>query len=392
MGRFLHMPIYLDYAASTPLDAGVREAMNAAADLVGNPSATHSFGRAARLAVDGARRDVAAFLSAHEDEITFTSGATEANNLAMLGFWRSLTLSERQGARLLVSPLEHASVLEAVRLMEGEGAVVDWLTVDASAVVSADLTGLLRPETVLVACLWVSNAFGTIQPIADLANAVAAERQRRAAGGRPLHFHVDAVQAARFLALQPAVAGVDTLSLSGHKLYGPKGIGCLWRRRGLKTRPLLVGGGQESGMRAGTENVSGAVAFGAAAHLAGARRQEELANAQRLEDLLWSQVAAAGLSCEAVGDRRQAVPGIIALRLGRRQADQLAMTLDAAGVAVATGSACDSGKREPSRGAVAVLGAQAARLGFIRLSFGLGTNDSHMISMVATGLKVTGNH
>jgi cysteine desulfurase len=384
------MPTYLDYAASTPLAAEVLTAMTDAAALVGNPSATHSFGRAARLAVDVARREVAAFLAAHEDEVVFTSGATEANNAALLGFWHSLSADERAGARLLVSPLEHASVLEAIRLMEAEGAVVDWLAVDGSAVVSADAAASrLTPTTVLVACQWVNNAFGTIQPVAELGKAVAAERQRRGAGGRPLFFHVDAVQAARFIELHPAAVGADTLSLSAHKLYGPKGVGCLWQRRGAVIAPRLVGGGQESGRRAGTESIMGVVAFGVAVRLATERRDEEQQQAARLEKAFWDRAGAAPLAMTAVGDRARAVPGILALRCGRRGADQLAMLLDTEGFAVSTGSACDVGKREASRGAKAVLGEQAARQGFIRLSFGRGTTAQD-ITAFATALAGLG--
>jgi cysteine desulfurase len=372
------MSAYFDYAASTPLDADAAEAATSAAAIAGNPSATHAFGRAARLALDSARCNVAGLLAAHEDEITFTSGATEANNLALLGFWASLTPAQRAGARLTVNPLEHASVLAAVKLMEVEGATVDWLTVGEEAVANVQGGEVIKPDTVLVICQWVNNVFGTVQPVAELGAAVLAERQRRGASGRPLHYHVDAVQAARFIELRPAAAGADSLALSAHKLYGPKGVGSLWLRRGAKVSPRAIGGGQESGRRAGTENVAGAVAFGVAARLTNGRRDEEVAKDRELATVLLSGLEKGGSSLSVIGDRRHAVPGIVALKLRRGSADRLAMLLDAEGLAVSTGSACDAGKREPSAAAKAVLGEKSVRTGFLRVSFGIGTTMEEM--------------
>jgi len=377
--------IYLDYAASTPLDPAVAEAMAAVQLLPGNPSAIHAHGRMARLALDGARREVAVFLAAREDEVIFTSGATEANNAALLGWWKSLSAESRKDARLLVSPLEHSSVLAAVKVLEADGAAVDWLAVGRDGVVATDnLAELVKPETVLVACQWVNNLFGTIQPVEAIGTAVRAERTRRVPIGRPILFHVDAVQAARFLELRPDEIGADTLALSAHKIYGPKGVGCLWVRRNLKLTPLIVGGSQEGGRRSGTENVVGIVGFGTAARLEAERREEELDTCRGLESILLSaqcpttndqrQTTNSQLPTpngfDPIGDRTRSVPGIMGVSVGRTAGDLLALRLDAEGFSVATGSACDSGKREPSRAARSVLGEQGAVRGFVRISFG----------------------
>lgn len=376
-------PVYLDYAASTPLDEEVAAVMAEAAKLVGNPSATHFFGRELRRVIDGARREVAEWLDVAEDGVVFTSGATEANNLALLGRWRALAEEARHGARVLVNPLEHPSVLAAVAEMEKDGASIDWLPVDAASAAAVAAPELIRPETVLVACQWVNNVFGTIQPVKEMAAAVAAERERRGPTGRPLAFHVDAVQAARFLEMRPAAWGIDSLAVSGHKLYGPKGVGALWCRQSRELAPLIVGGGQEGGRRSGTENVAGIAGLGRAARLAGERRFKEWEHAAGLRTALIAGVRDLTKDFSVVGERVPAVPGILALRSASVRGDLLALRLDEAGVAVSTGSACEAGKREPARALKTVLGPAAARHGLIRVSFGRRSSNEEIRELVA---------
>lgn len=376
---------YLDYAASTPLDPQTAALINDSALGLGNASATHSFGRAARELVDAARAQVADFLGGRASEVTFTSGATEANNLAVLGWWRALRprLAGRT-ARIVASRLEHSSVLASLSVLEEEGAVVDWAPVGRDAVLDAAAAeGLVGPDTVLVTCPLVSNVFGTVQPVGELAAAVRAERGRRGAGGLPILFHADAVQAARFFPFVPEDLGVDAMSLSAHKLYGPKGIGALWVRRGVELTPLLVGGGQESGRRSGTENVAGIVGFGESCRLLAARLGEERRHAAFLRARLLEGLVERGLPWTPVGDGKRAVEGIVALVSPRHCGDEAALKLDFAGFAVSSGSACDSGKRTPPAAAAEVLGEQAARRGVLRVSWGRGTTEPEIDGLLA---------
>ncbi len=382
------MPVYLDYAASAPLDPAVREVMSARQAQPGNASATHAFGRDCRQAVDGARREVAAFLGCETEEVLFTSGATEANVAAVRSALDiGARAARRSGvrARIIVSTLEHASVsVAAESAAERLGIELVRLPTDSSAHVdAAALVRELTPETVFVAVMWVNNVLGSIQPVAEIGRAVAAERARRGPGGLPLLFHCDAVQAATTIAIDLKETAADTLSVSAHKLGGPQGVGALYLRRGTAWEPLLTGGGQEHGRRSGTENVVGIVGFGEAVRLADVRRKATAQHLEGLRQRLIGGLAGFGGRLALAGPSDGRVPGIVYLVSRRFTGDVLALKLDTLGFAVSSGSACDAGKRKTSPVLTAVLGEKAGRHAGVRVSFGPATSPEDVGALLA---------
>ena len=331
-------PVYLDNAATTPLDPRVLEAMlpHLGADR-GNPSSIHARGAAAREAVERARGSVAALVGAAPSEILFTSGGTEADCLAVLGIARAAGPQRRH---LVVSEVEHAAVREAARQLESEGFEVTWLGVDGHGLVDADeFAGALRPDTALAAVMWANNEVGTVQPVRGLA----AECARR---GVP--FHADAVQAAGREPIDVGEAGVSTLALSGHKIYGPQGVGALYVRAGTPIGPILFGGGQEAGLRSGTENVAGIVGLGAAADLARTELDGRIEHETALRDrLIEGLLAMPDIELNGHPERRLSNNAHVSVHgVG---AESLVLVLDALGYAVGSGSACSSGGDRPSR-------------------------------------------
>ena len=331
-------PVYLDNAATTPLDPRVLEAMlpHLGADR-GNPSSIHARGAAAREAVERARGSVAALVGAAPSEILFTSGGTEADCLAVLGIARAAGPERRH---LVVSEVEHAAVREAARQLESEGFEVTWLGVDGHGLVDADeFAGALRPDTALAAVMWANNEVGTVQPVRGLA----AECARR---GVP--FHADAVQAAGREPIDVGEAGVSTLAVSGHKIYGPQGVGALYVRAGTPIGPILFGGGQEAGLRSGTENVAGIVGLGAAADLARVELDGRIEHETALRDrLIEGLLAMPDIELNGHPERRLSNNAHVSVHgVG---AESLVLVLDALGYAVGSGSACSSGGDRPSR-------------------------------------------
>ena len=325
--------IYLDNNATTPMVPAVWEAMRPyLSDTYGNPASAHRAGRRARQALEDARDRVAALLGARPDEVVFTSGGTEANNLALFG------LAGDPPGHIIASPVEHPSVAEPLRRLAEIGFQVDHLPVDGTGIVRAEaLAELLRPETRLVTVMLVNNETGAVQPIADLLR------------HRPeVPFHCDAVQAAGRVPVHLGELGVTTLSLSAHKFHGPRGVGALLVRRGTRLRPLLLGGHQQRGRRPGTEPVALAVGLATALELAeregDARRERVLALRRRLLDALRSEASPVVLN----GPHEGGVPHTLNLSFPGCRADVLLMSLDLAGVACSTGSACSSGSLLPS--------------------------------------------
>jgi cysteine desulfurase len=325
--------IYLDNNATTPTLPAVYEAMRPClTEVYGNPASAHRAGRRARQALEDAREHVAALLGARPDEVVFTSGATEANNLAVFG------LAGDPSGHVVASPVEHPSVAEPLRRLQEIGFRVDFLPVDRAGVVRPEaLAGLLRPETRLVTVMLANNETGAVQPITDLV-----------ARQPAVPFHCDAVQAVGRVPVHFGELGVTTLSLSAHKFHGPRGVGALLVRHDTKLRPLILGGHQQRGRRPGTEPVALAVGLAAALELAeregGSRRERVLALRRRLLDALRREAAPVVLN----GPEEGGMPHTLNLSFPGCQADALLMVLDLAGVACSTGSACSSGSLLPS--------------------------------------------
>jgi cysteine desulfurase len=349
--------VYLDHAATSPLCREAREAMAPYLDdRFGNASEPHSYGRAARQGVEQARHTLCTLLGCEPAQLVFTSGGSEADNQAVFG------LAGRPLGRLVVSEIEHPAVRAPAQELERQGFEVAWIGVDRDGVLDVDAFGdALREGDRLAAVMWANNVTGAVQPVAELA-AVCAER------GVPLH--VDAVQAAASLPVDFAASGVETMALSAHKMHGPKGVGALIARDPSRLRPLIWGGGQERGLRSGTENVAGIVGFAAALAAMRTRTDRRGELRDRLERSLPE------LRAVSAGVAR--LPGHSLLLVEGIRADLLVLALDRAGYAVSAGSACASGESEPSRALIAQgLTPDDAR-SVIRVSIGIDTTDEEI--------------
>ena len=331
--------IYFDHNATTPVHAAVADAMSASirADF-GNPSSVHHFGQQAKAVIDHARSAVAALIGAESSEVVFTSGGTEGDNFAIRG---SAEVLSRGGRRHLVaSAIEHEAVLHTLKALARVGADTTLLPVDDSGVASpGDLRAALRDDTALVSVMHANNEIGTIQPIAELA---------RIAHERGAVFHTDAVQSAGKIPIDVKALGVDLLSISAHKFYGPKGVGAIWVKRGLRILPTSTGGKQERNRRAGTENVAGIVGMGVAAEIARTRMAVESDRIEALRDRLEDGILRAVPRTTVNGARTPRVSNTTNISFERVEAESLLIALDLEGIAVSTGSACSSGTLEPS--------------------------------------------
>ena len=361
--------VYLDNAATTPLAESVREAIAPfLGEEFGNPSSRHSLGVRAAEALSRARTQIATALGAQSTEVAFTSGGTEANNLAVLGAAR---LRAKEGARVLLGATEHPSVRAACDALAAEGFEVKTIPLDEAGNLDLQVAeSLLTPDTVVVAQMLVNNEVGTIYPVARLSQMV-----RQLAPGA--HLHTDAVQGLGKLALDLDELGVDSCSVSAHKVHGLKGTGAIVTRPGTRLQPLVFGGGQQGGLRPGTENVLGAVAFGAAANLADKRCEQTFAHAALLREQL-----AAGLSTldgvDLLEPGSSRLPSICSLLLPGAPAEVWQHHLEAQGVYVSVGSACQSNDSSVSPALLAMgLDAERARR-VLRLSFSTLTTEAEV--------------
>ena len=361
--------VYLDHAATTALDPRVLEAMLPfLRDVYGNPSELHHWGRQARVAVDEARAQVAAALGADDREIVFTAGGSEADNLAVIGFAQTL-----EPGHLIVSAVEHPAVMEAARfLQKRRGWEVTAVPVDGAGRVDVEaFAAAFRPATRLASVMLANNVVGTIQPIAELA-AIAHQRG--------VVFHTDAVQAIGSLPIDAKELGVDLLSLSAHKFYGPKGVGALYVRRGTRLSAIVHGGGQERNLRSGTENVPGVVGLGTAIRLAVEAIPHERPRLERLRDRLVSGVLDTVDDVLYLGHPTQRLPGNACFSVRYIEGESMVLRLDARGIAVSSGSACASSSREaePSHVILAMGYEAAAAHGSLRLTLGRENDDAHV--------------
>ena len=329
---------YFDHNATTPVDPEILEMMvSCLGQVYGNASSIHHFGQSAKQRLEAARRQVAALIHATPQEIVFTSGGTEADNLAILGAARASSVERKH---VITSAIEHPAVLSTCKQLAVEGVEVTGLRVAASGVVNPDdVCRALRPETVLISIMHANNELGTLQPIAEIAQIA------REAG---VLLHVDGVQALGKIPVDMQALGVDLYTMSGHKLYAPKGAGALYVRRGTRLAPITFGGHHERDRRPGTENVPGIAAFGAAAELAGRRLNEDSERLSRLRDRLENVVIERIPGSGINGSRWNRVPNTSNLYFDGIDGEAMVIALDLRGFAVSTGAACSSGALTPS--------------------------------------------
>jgi cysteine desulfurase len=357
--------VYLDHAATTPVLPEVIDVVAARMRVLGNPSSLHGSGRAARKAVEEARETVAAALSAAPGDVVFTSGGTEADNLAVKGLYWARRAADPRRNRVLVSAVEHHAVTDTAEwLAKSEGAQIEWLPVDADGrlVIDELHSALARdPESVaLVSVMWANNEVGTVQPIRDIA-----ERCRQ----EGVIFHSDAVQAFGKVRIRVDEVPLDLLSLGAHKFGGPKGAGVLFVRDGVTLAPLAWGGGQEQGLRPGTENVAFAVAFATAAEYASREQADEANRLAAMRDAIQSALCAGVPGITVNGGGAERLPHILNASIPDVDQEALFVALDMEGLAVSVASACQSGAAEPSH-VLSAMGRVIERGATLRISVG----------------------
>ena len=364
------MPVYLDHNATTPLDARALEAMLPyLTEQHGNPSSVHRYGRAARAAVDRAREQVAELVNAHPSQVIFTGCGTEASNLAIKGF-----AALNKTGLLAIGATEHPSVAEPANSLKKNGWHVSVLPVDRQGcLIETEMEALLKLRPEMISVMWANNETGVVQDIPALAAKV------RANGGV---MHTDAVQAAGKIEVDFSASGVQLMSLSAHKLNGPKGVGALIADKSVEMAPLLQGGGQEKGRRSGTENVAGIVGFGAAASLAKAQLADYGARMRSLRDRLESELRALG-DIEIFGAQASRLPNTVCFGMRGVDGETLLLNLDREGIAISSGSACASSHREPSPVLQAMGIDPEVAQGAIRVSFGAGSTEQDVNAFIA---------
>ncbi|MBU4141803.1 cysteine desulfurase [Patescibacteria group bacterium] len=349
--------IYLDNAATTPVDSAVlKEMMPYFMKKFGNPFSAHSFGQEAKVAIDNAREQVANFLGASSEEVFFTSGATESNNWTVFGVLKSVKTSaaaEKPGSifvpHIITSAFEHHCVLNSSLASEKAGAKLSLIKPKVDGVIDAqDIAKEITDQTILISIMYVNNEVGTIQPIKEIGEIIKNAKADRLAKGNkmPLYFHTDAVQAANYLKCDVDYLGVDLLTLSAHKIYGPKGAGCLYVRRGTRIAPSQYGGEQESNLRAGTHNVPGIVGMGKAVSLI-EKHKKGLPKMKKLRDKLFAEIMKIS-GTQINGSREFRAPNNANFSFRGIEGESLIISLDMAGIAASTGSACSSASLAPS--------------------------------------------
>ena len=364
--------IYLDHAAGTPLDARVLEAMQPYfSELFFNPSSPYAPAIQVRRDYEQAKSRIAVCIGGKADDLVMTAGATESINI-MFG---------SVDGHVVTSSIEHQAVLEAAKMHDHT-----FVSPDEKGRISADsVAKAIRPDTELVSIHLANNELGTVQPLRDIAEVVRAERQRRALAGEstPIYFHSDASQGLGQVDVHVARLGVDALTLNAGKIYGPKQVGCLWTDRFVRLRPLVRGGGQERGVRSGTENIAGTIGFAAAIELATQHAHGEARRLSKLRDSLESELTAAFPSAVLSGARKKRLPGHLHISFPGLDAERLIFLLEMQGVLVATGSACAANKGTRSHVLTAINLAPEIADGSLRITLGRLTDESNIARATA---------
>lgn len=357
--------IYLDHAATTPVDPEVLDTMLPyLKDKLGSASTLYSIGREAREAVETAREQVAELINAQPEEIYFTSGGSESDNWAIFGV---ASAKVKKGKHIITSKIEHHAVLESCHTLEKQGYSVTYLDVDENGFVSVDdLKSAITDETILVTIMHANNEIGTIEPVEEIG---------KICREKGIHFHTDTVQTIGHIPVDVRAIGCDSLAISAHKLYGPKGIGAMYIRKGARVDRFMLGGGQENNRRAGTHNVPGIVALGKACELAKARMAEEAEYTTKLRDALIHGVESKIKDVRLNGDRIKRVPNNVNFSFTGVEGESMILLLDMQGICVSSGSACTSGSLDPSHVLMALGLKHEQAHGSLRMTLG---NDNTM--------------
>ena len=340
--------IYFDNSATTKLDPAVLDAMLPyLTEEFGNASSIHSFGQEAQKAVSASRETLADYFGCEPSEIYFTAGATESNNLAIWGVYNK-HVKKNKKYHFITSKIEHPSVMEIFKKIESFGHEVTYLDVDADGIVDIkNLSKLIKEKTLLISIMYVNNEVGAIQPIEEIGQIVKSCREAQREDKLPLYFHVDAVQALNYLETDVRVLNCDLLSLSAHKIYGPKGVGALFVKKNVEIEPLVYGGHQEKGLRSGTYNTPGIVGLGKAVEILAKERERNFSKVKKLKEKLYRELQEFP-EVRFNGAIDKQTPNILNVSFNNAEGESILMMLDLEGIAVSTGSACSSGSLEPS--------------------------------------------
>jgi cysteine desulfurase len=378
--------VYFDNSATTPIAPEVVEAMMPyLTGKFGNPSSIHFFGQEARAAVDKARHQVAALINSRPNEVVFTSGGTESNNLAIRGLCEA---NNKHGRHIITSAIEHSAVKNVCEDLEKQDYWVTYLPVYEDGIVRIeDVEAAMTSETILISVMTANNEIGTIQPVNEIGRMVRGLREQ----GRKIWFHTDAVQAVGKIPVDVEENGCDLLSISAHKIYAPKGVGALYVRRGVRLHPQNIGGHQERERRGGTESVPNIVAFGKACEIAAAELDLSADYLRGLRDELENKIGEMIPDVTFNGHREKRLPNISNISFARIEGEALLINLDMQGIAVSTGSACSSGTLEPSPVIRALEENEDRARGAIRFSLGRFNESDDLIRLSEALPKAVSN-
>ena len=382
--------IYLDHASAPPVLPEASWAMREAENLSGNPGAIHAEGVAAKKSLEDSRTRIASLLGCKGREVVFTSGLTEANNLAIVGFAKRLERTKRTlaGTHWLVSSIEHDSVLGCFSEIERMGGTVSHIEPDERGIILPESVGkALRPETVFLSVGWANNELGTVQPLSKIARILRAHEKKH---GIHVAFHSDAGQAPLYLSTVVSTLGVDLLSLGGNKLYGPHGIGALYVGKNITIAPIMFGGKQEKGLRAGTESVALAAGLAAAYEVVARERRQEAARLGEMRDQLASELVAHIPGLIVNGDLRHSLPHMLNVSIPNISSEYVTLALDHASIAVSTKSACREGEDSRSHVVEALGGKKWRAENTLRFSFGRGNRPGDVAQTVQALREIVG--